>query len=462
METGSRRAWRLTSIVALGLGSLLCSSSLVRGAGVSDLLQAKGLQALEPSRPASDFELPRMGGGTGSLSEHSGNWVILTFWASWCGPCRAEMPSLESLHRSHGERGVVVLGVSVDQERSAAEGFAQQYGLSFPLLWDQRGQVGNQYQATAIPMSYLVDPAGQLVAMVRGSRDWTQLAGLVDDLLDLVPPTAEGEAVYAEALELPGVSHPPSAELELSDVSPEVGEEFDLSIRLQWAGHMDEYLPQPPKVHLPEGVVQKGVTASTNSRDGAQIVHYRVTLQADEPGTYALDPVELRYKPRLATDETATQMLGPTVTVERSTLLGMTPRSLALGTGGIAAAAIVGLAMGRWWKEHRQGGPVETTSDLDGLVARYHEARSLRMQGDGRGFALVMVELLRNLTESSATQSPEMAQLEESLRYGGQVPPASELDRLQREVGRQLEALKPDPDAAARLALRLQDEEERT
>jgi len=357
---------------------------------------------------------------------------------------------------------VVVLGVSVDQERSAADGFAQQLGLTFPLLWDQRGQVGNQYQATAIPMSYLVDPAGQVVAMARGSRDWTELVGMMDELIALVPPTAEAGAVYAEALELPGVLDPPSAELQLSNAFPEVGEEFDLDIRLQWAGHMEEYLPQPPKVHLPEGVVQKGVTASTNSRDGAQIVLYRVTLQASEPGTYALDPVELRYKPRFATDETATRILGPTVTVEPRTILGMAPRNLALGAGGIAVTAMAGLAMGKWWKAHRQNEPKEAESDLEELLARYNEARSLRMQGDGGGFALVMVELLRELLEPSASELSEMAELEESLRYGGQVPPASELDRLQREVGRQLEALRPSPDAAARRALRLQDDEERT
>ena len=355
-----------------------------------------------------------------------------------------------------------MLGVSVDQEKSAADGFAQQLGLTFPLLWDQRGQVGSQYQATAIPMSYLVDPAGQVVALARGARDWSQLASMMDELIALVPPTAEAGAVYAEALELPEVLHPPSAELRLSNASPEVGEEFDLDIRLRWAGHMDEYLPQPPKVHLPEGVVQKGVTASTNSRDGAKVVLYTVTLQASEPGIYALDPVVLRYKPRFATDETATQMLGPTVTIKPRTILGLTPKSLALGAGGIAVTAMVGLAMGKWWKAQRQSEPQEAESDLEELLARYNEARSLRMQGDGGGFALIMAELLRELLEPSASEHSEMAELEESLRYGGQVPPATELDRLQREVRRHLEASRPDPDAAARQALRLHDDEERT
>jgi peroxiredoxin len=462
VKADSHRVWRLAPIVALGMGSLLFSSSLVRGAGVSDVVQARGLSALEPPRPATDFELPRTGGGTGSLSQYSGKWVILTFWASWCGPCRSEMPSLESLHRSHGNQGVVVLGVSVDNERSAADGFAEQLGLSFPLLWDERGQVGNQYQATAIPMSYLVDPAGRVVALARGARDWTQLAGMLDELLALLPPSSQPDAVYAESLDLPTILNPPSAELALSTTSPEVGEEFDLDIRLQWAGHLEEYLPQPPKVHLPEGVEQRAVTASSNSRDGAQIVTYRVTLQASEPGTFALDPIELRYKPRMASDETATRLLGPTVTVEPRTVLGMAPNTLAIGAGGIAVAAMAGLAMGKWWKTRRQAEPPAAEADLEQMMARYNAARGLRMQGDGSGYALAMVELLGDLREPGEEESLGMAALEESLRYGGQVPPASELDRLQREVGRRLETLKPDPDAAARRAIRLQDDEERT
>ena len=458
MRWGNARS--LAPVLVLGLGSLLTSSSLVWGAEIADLVLSHGLVPVSPPRPAADFSLPEFSGGEQSLSDFSGEWVILTFWASWCGPCRAEMPSLEALHQSHAEKGVVVLGVSVDQNEAAARGFLQEYRLTFPQVWDAQGRVGSLYQATAIPMSYLVDPQGGVVALSRGARDWSQLAGLMDELIELMPPESGAAAVYAEALELPGVANPPSAELLLSDPSPRVGQEFFLDVHLRWAGHIDEYMPQPPRVHLPEGVTQKGVTASTSSRDGAQVVVYRITLQAEEAGSFALDPVELRYQPRLAADVATTRVLGPTVTVEARTVAGLPPKTFVMVAGGVAATALAGLAVGLKWRSLNDLEPVEDDSRWEAMLARYQEARSRRMQGDGAGFCLAMIDLLDELRESSESEAAEMTSLKEDLRFGGHVPPASELDRWQREVSRRLEAMRQDPHIAAREAIRLQDDEE--
>ena len=463
LRTGSRNRLRLAPALVLGLGSLLGSSSLVRGAEVGELLQSHGLLPVDPPRPAANFVLPQFGGGEHSLADFSGSWVILTFWASWCGPCRAEMPSLESLHQSHAEKGVVVFGVSVDQDGAAARGFIEQYRLTFPQVWDQQSRVGSQYQATAIPMSYLVDPQGRVVAMSRGARDWTQLAGLMDALIERVPPAAEPRAVYTEALELPGVADPPSAELLLSDASPRPGQEFFLEVHLRWAGNMEEYMPQPPRVHLPDGVTQKGVTASTSSRDGAQVVVYRITLQAAEVGSYALDPVELRYQPRLAADVATTRVQGPTVVVEPRTVAGMRPGTFAVVTSGVAATALAGLAAGWRWKTRQSRRPATADSRFDDMLSLFQEARNRRLQGDGAGSGLILMEILEEVRESpSESEAAETVKLIESLRFGGYVPSGGELDRMQREVGRRLEDLRPDPGRSVREALRLQDDEERS
>jgi peroxiredoxin len=448
--------------LTLGLASLFGNTSLVWGAEVADLVQGYQLVPVNPPRPAADFTLPRFDGGEYSLSDFSGSWVILTFWASWCGPCRSEMPSLEALHRSHADRGVVVFGVSVDQDGPAGQAFIRDYDLTFPQAWDQRSEVGRIYQATAIPMSVLVDPAGSVVALSRGARDWTQLAGLMDQLIELVPPEPQSRAVYAESFDPPDVSDPPTAGIQVSNASPRPGQEFFLSIHLRWAGHMEEYIPQPPRVHLPEGVTQKGVTASSSSRDGAQIVLYRVTLQADEVGTFALDPVELRYQPRFAPGVVTSRLVGPTITVEPRTVVGMYPRTLAMVIGGVAITAFASAALVGRWRARRDRGTTPESSGFEDIRERFNEARSLRLQGDGAGHALAMMGLLAELREPSESETAELRSLEESLRFGGHVPPASELDRLEREVGRRLEALQPDPDLAVRQALRLQDHEERS
>lgn len=462
VKKGFRTTCRLALYLALGLGSLFDGSSLVWGAEVRDLVQSHGLSPVDPPRPATDFSLPQLGAGEASLSDFSGSWVVLTFWASWCGPCRAEMPSLDALHRSHEAKGVVVLGVSLDRDSAAAQAFVREYRLTFPQLWDQQSRVGAAYQATAIPMSVLIDPEGRVVAISRGARDWSQLAGLMDSLIERVPPSSGASSVYAEALELPGVTEPPTAELRLSNSSPRPGEEFFLEVHLRWAGHMEEYLPQPPRVHLPAGITQKGVTASTSSRDGAQVVVYRITLMAAEAGSYALDPVELRYQPRLAADVEITQILGPTVVVEPRTVAGLAPRTLVWVTGGVAATTLAALTVGWRWKSSREVEPAADDSRFDAMLARYQEARNRRVQGDGAGSCLLMMDLLEELCEPAEREAEEDAKLAEGLRFGGHVPTANELDRIQREVGRRLEARRPNPGDTAREALRLQDDEERS
>lgn len=457
---GIRSVRRPVSIVAVGLMTILASSSLVWGAGIADLVEGYGLAPISPPRPAADFTLPRFSGGEGSLSDFAGEWVILTFWASWCGPCRAEMPSLEALHQSHAQKGVVVLGVSVDQSDAAARSFLDEHLLTFPQLWDSQGRVGSVYQASAIPMSLLVDPEGRIVALSRGARDWSQLSPLMDALIETVPPRAVAQTAYAETLDFSGVADPPTAEVTVSKSLPRPGEEFFVDIHLRWAGRLEEYLPQPPRVHLPEGVRQKGVTASTSSHDGAQVVVYRLTLQADEAGTFALDPVELRYQPRMAADVAITQIQGPTITVAARTVAGVSPRTFALIAGGVAATALVGLAVGSRWKSRRTPDEEEGHFDFEPLTVRFQEVRALRMQGDAAGFCLGMLEILEEIDEPGETEASARAKLREDLRFGGHVPQADEMDRWQREVGRRLETLRPDPQMAARDALRLHDDEE--
>jgi thiol-disulfide isomerase/thioredoxin len=443
-QSGRRR--RSSPRVLIGL-VLLSSSSLVWGAEVESLVASHGLLPIAPPRPATDFALPRLAGvGELALSDFAGRWVILTFWASWCGPCRAEMPSLEALHQTHGERGVVVLG---------------EHRLTFPQVWDQQGRIGAAYQATAIPVSFLVDPSGRVVALSRGARDWTELSGMLDALLELQPADPAVETAYADRLDLPQVSAPPSAEVELLGTVPRPGEEFTLEVRLRWAGSLDEYLPQPPRVQLPAGIRQTGVTASTSSQDGRQVVTYRLTLVADEVGSFALDPVELRYQPRTATDIAIAQAVGPTVEVMPRTVAGLPPRTLAALTGGVAVTALAGFAIARRWRSRQTDDLAGGEIEYEELTSRFQRARSLRMQGDAAGGCLELLALLDDLQEPGDADRQEHERLVEALRFGGRTPSASEFDRFAREVGRRIESRRPDPDASTRAGLRLQDDEER-
>ncbi len=468
---------------AAALGTAVLGLLAAAGPSVAalppDLLPSYGLRAVEPPVVAADFELPRLGGGRAALADFRGRWVVLTFWATWCGPCRAEMPSLERLQRQRGEAGLIVLGVSVDTGRKSAAAFVEELGLSFPNLWDERGAVGRAYQATSIPLSYLIDPQGRVVSLARGARDWSKLVPLADGLLAAVPPRLGDEAArIAQApsatgagvapVALPPVFDPPTAEVALLDPAPVAGRPFELEVRLRWAGDLAEYLPQPPLVHLPEGVERLAVTAATSSRgEGSRqeggrgekggrsgsLVTYRLELRAAEPGSYALDPVELRYTPRLETAAMASRVAGPTVEVGGRRQPAAVPAAVA-GAGLIGLLSL--LAVRRARRPAAEGGSLLEPAALD---RRLEEARRLRLGGEPGAALRVLAELLDLLGESAAETEGELAEMLERARFGGQPPAGEALTRIERRAARAIEARRPDPRREARRRLRLRHRE---
>ncbi len=110
-----------------------------------------------------------------SLESFRGKAVLLNFWATWCGPCQMEMPSLESLYQKYRPRGFVVLGVSVDEEgESAMQDFLKQVQVSFPIVNDKNQDVTDLYQTYRVPETYLIDPQGKIVSKFLGPQDYNK------------------------------------------------------------------------------------------------------------------------------------------------------------------------------------------------------------------------------------------------------------------------------------------------
>jgi peroxiredoxin len=123
--------------------------------------------------PAPDFRLMDLHGKAVSLSDYQGKVVLLNFWATWCGPCRTEMPAMEDLYRSMQPKGLEILAVSVDQQGTAVtRPFQEAMGLSFPILHDQDYQVGLTYGARTLPMTFAIDRRGVIRQLIFGARDW--------------------------------------------------------------------------------------------------------------------------------------------------------------------------------------------------------------------------------------------------------------------------------------------------
>jgi len=119
---------------------------------------------------APDFTLKSAAGKNLKLSEYRGNVVLINFWASWCGPCRQEMPLLSTLHEQYRDLGFTVLGVNVEADPGKARRLLEEMAVSFPVLFDNESVVSRQYDVVAMPTTVLVDRNGNLRHLHKGYR----------------------------------------------------------------------------------------------------------------------------------------------------------------------------------------------------------------------------------------------------------------------------------------------------
>src|SRR6056297_110216 len=140
---------------------------------------------------APDFSVPRLEGGQAKLSHYRGQLVLLNLWATWCPPCRAEMPSMQALYDDLKDRGFTILAVAAPNPPRETEGkiraYIEENNYTFPVLLDCEYKAYGIYNTGSIPTSYLVDTEGKLVARLTGSIDWHK-PDIVDALSNLLPP----------------------------------------------------------------------------------------------------------------------------------------------------------------------------------------------------------------------------------------------------------------------------------
>ena len=142
------------------------------------LLANPALGAMAPSAPAPDFTLRTLGGPNLRLQEQRGQVVLVNFWATWCGPCRQEMPQLNKLYDKYRAAGFVLLGINVDDNAGRASDVAQKLGLRFPVLLDSDKAVSRLYDLSTMPTTVLIDREGRVRHVHNG-----YLAGY-EDLYD--------------------------------------------------------------------------------------------------------------------------------------------------------------------------------------------------------------------------------------------------------------------------------------
>ena len=160
------------------MGATLLLASVLIAAQLSSAFAGDPFADLDLIRPrqrmsAPDFTVPRLGSGSVTLKELRGSVIFLNFWATWCPPCKEEMPSMERLYKRYKHRDFTIVAISIDSgDPQAVATFVEKLGLTFPIGLDPKLEVANRYTVRALPSSFLIDRQGNTVAVALGPRDW--------------------------------------------------------------------------------------------------------------------------------------------------------------------------------------------------------------------------------------------------------------------------------------------------
>lgn len=139
------------------------------GAGSVTISNAPYKGAVKVGDPSPDFTVSTLEGKTVSLGDFRGKGVILNFWATWCPPCRAEMPEFQALYREKGGDDFVIMAVDVQEPPDPVKRFVEEFGLTFPILMDAEGDLSTLYKVVALPTTFFIDGKGTIRAINVGS-----------------------------------------------------------------------------------------------------------------------------------------------------------------------------------------------------------------------------------------------------------------------------------------------------
>lgn len=150
----------------------------------------------DPPVDAPQFSLPSLEGRELTLNDYQGKYLLVNFWATWCGPCKVEMPSLETLYRKFKNRNFAMIAVSNDIfGTQVVEPYIQAQNFTFTVGLDPKLKVSNQFGVISLPTTFLINPEGKIIGVLNGAEDWADPKTLLyfDQLLSAPAKAAEAQ-----------------------------------------------------------------------------------------------------------------------------------------------------------------------------------------------------------------------------------------------------------------------------
>jgi peroxiredoxin len=152
---------------------LLVNLSFIAEGGEDDLFSKIRINPIKGDKKAPDFSLIDLSGKKVGIKQFKGKIIFLNFWATWCGPCKEEMPGLEVLHQQFKEKNFVLLTISVDYEGlKPVQEFINKHHYTFPVLLDPKCEALDLFEVKGIPTTFIIDKKGRMVGRAIGPRDW--------------------------------------------------------------------------------------------------------------------------------------------------------------------------------------------------------------------------------------------------------------------------------------------------
>ncbi len=157
------------------VGAILLVIAFYPGGGPKPNLSGTAGPRVLAGAPAQSFAVKRADGTPDGLDQYRGRVVVMNLWATWCPPCREEMPALEQLYRQYRSQGVVVIGVDQGEAPAVAAKYAREHGVTYPILMDEDQQYGRAYSAVGLPTTIVVGRDGHVVKGIDGELTLAQM-----------------------------------------------------------------------------------------------------------------------------------------------------------------------------------------------------------------------------------------------------------------------------------------------